>query len=57
VPAQPATPERVLRGLQAKAAGTDGPRREGKAVIFDDDISVTTVAHESSLFRELASAG
>jgi len=27
-------PERVLRALQAKAAGGDGPRREGKTVIF-----------------------
>ena len=30
VPQQPATPERVLRALQAKAAGTDAPRRDGK---------------------------
>ena len=32
VPQQPATPERVLRALHAKAAGTDAPRREGKTV-------------------------
>ena len=43
VPQQPATPERVLRALQAKAAGTDAPRREGKTVIFDEDISVMTL--------------
>ena len=32
VPQQPATPERVLRALQAKTAGTDEPRRDGKTV-------------------------
>jgi hypothetical protein len=53
VPAQPATPERVLRALQAKAAGEDGARRDGKTVIFDEDISVMSVADESSLFREI----
>ena len=42
VPQQPATPERVLRALQAKAAGTDAPRQDGKTVIFDEDISVMT---------------
>ena len=50
---QPATPERVLRALQAQAAGSDAPRREGKTVIFDEDISVMTLADESSLFREV----
>lgn len=35
----PITPERVLRALQEKAE----PRREGKQVIFDDDISINTV--------------
>ena len=34
---QPATPERVLRALEAKRRE---PRREGKRVIFDEDISV-----------------
>jgi CO/xanthine dehydrogenase Mo-binding subunit len=36
----PATPERVLRGIQAKPE----PRREGKRVIFDEDISVRSVS-------------
>jgi CO/xanthine dehydrogenase Mo-binding subunit len=36
----PATPERVLRAIQANAQ----PRREGKRVIFDDDISLATVS-------------
>ena len=37
----PATPEKVLRALEAKAE----PRREGKRVVFDEDISVNAVAH------------
>ena len=53
VPQQPATPERVLRALHAKAAGTAGPRRDGKTVIFDEEISVMTLADESSPFREV----
>ena len=36
----PATPERVLRALQERKE----PRREGKRVIFDEDISVRTVS-------------
>ena len=40
---QPATPERVLRALEAKKANGQ-PRRDGKRVIFDEAISVTTVA-------------
>ena len=36
----PASPERVLRALQTRAE----PRREGKRVIFDDDISVRAVS-------------
>jgi CO/xanthine dehydrogenase Mo-binding subunit len=36
----PATPERVLRAIQAKAE----PRRDGKRVIFDEDISVRSVS-------------
>jgi hypothetical protein len=38
----PATPERVLRALEAKRE----PRREGKRVIFDDEISVRTVSSD-----------
>ena len=37
----PATPERVLRALEGKRE----PRREGKRVIYDEEISV---AHVSS---------
>jgi CO/xanthine dehydrogenase Mo-binding subunit len=44
----PVTPERVLRALE-KADG--GPRRDGKWVIFDEDISVNAVAHADSRFR------
>jgi hypothetical protein len=36
----PATPERVLRALDAKRE----PRRDGKRVIFDEEISVRTVS-------------
>ena len=43
----PITPERVLRALERKE---QGPRREGKWTIFDDDLSVRTVAHEKSRF-------
>ena len=39
----PITPERVLRALEAKAAGTDQPMRHGKTVVFDSDLSVDTV--------------
>jgi hypothetical protein len=35
----PITPERVLRALEAKAE----PRREGKLVAFDDELSINTV--------------
>ena len=36
----PATPERVLRALE----GRKEPRREGKRVIFDEDLSLATVS-------------
>jgi hypothetical protein len=36
----PVTPERVLRALEAKAE----PRREGKRVIYDDELSVAAVS-------------
>jgi CO/xanthine dehydrogenase Mo-binding subunit len=44
----PITPERLLRALEKK---DQGPRREGKWVVFDEDISVNTVAAEGSRFR------
>jgi hypothetical protein len=40
----PITPERVLRALQANAAGAGGPKREGKTVIYDGELSVNAVA-------------
>lgn len=45
----PITPERVLRALEDKEAGTHGPRREGKKVIFDQDISISTVGANGGL--------
>jgi hypothetical protein len=38
----------VLRALDRKA---QGPRTDGKWLIFDEDISVNTVAAEGSRFR------
>ena len=38
----PATPERVLRALEAKSE----PRRDGKRVIFDEEISVATLSSD-----------
>jgi CO/xanthine dehydrogenase Mo-binding subunit len=40
----PLTPERVLRALEKKAAGEDAPRIDGKWVIFDEELSINTVA-------------
>ncbi len=39
----PITPERVLRALAAKAAGSDAPRKEGKVVEFDSELSIGVV--------------
>jgi CO/xanthine dehydrogenase Mo-binding subunit len=45
----PATPERVLRALEAK----EEPRRDGKRVIFDDALSIRTVSsNRGKGFRE-----
>jgi hypothetical protein len=44
----PITPERVLRAMHQKEKG---PRREGKWAIFDEELSVNTVAHPESRFR------
>jgi CO/xanthine dehydrogenase Mo-binding subunit len=41
----PITPERVLRALERKQRGESGPRREGKRVVFDDDISIDAVGN------------
>ena len=40
----PITPERLLRALQAQRE----PRREGKAVIFDEHLSVNSISAEGS---------
>ena len=47
----PMTPERVLRALERKAAGEDGPRRDGKRVVFDGHLSVNAVAAAGAAIR------
>jgi hypothetical protein len=47
----PITPEKVLRALQAKAAGSDAPRREGKKVVYDEALSVNTVSKGGMRFE------
>ncbi len=44
----PITPERLLAALDREAAGEDQPRREGKRVIYDEHLSVNTVATAKS---------
>ena len=39
----PITPERVLRALEQKEAARHEPRRDGKKIIFDEEISINTV--------------
>ena len=46
----PITPEKVLRALEKKGAGEAGPRREGKKIVFDEELSVNAVAHADSIF-------
>jgi CO/xanthine dehydrogenase Mo-binding subunit len=48
----PITPERVLRALDAKRE----PRRDGKHVVFDEELSVRSIAAEGSRFREFFAA-
>jgi hypothetical protein len=43
----PITPERVLRALEAKAE----PRRMGKVVVFDEELSVNAVGDGSLTFE------
>ncbi|HEY7381359.1 MAG TPA: molybdopterin cofactor-binding domain-containing protein [Gaiella sp.] len=47
----PITPEKVLRALEAKEAGAAGPRREGKKVVFDEELSVNTVSSGGMRFE------
>jgi CO/xanthine dehydrogenase Mo-binding subunit len=48
----PITPERVLRALEAKAQ----PRREGKLVVFDEELSVAHVAHPDAPVKLVVNA-
>ena len=48
----PITPERVLRALEAKAV----PRRTGKVVLFDEELSMAEVAHADVAVRLVVSA-
>jgi CO/xanthine dehydrogenase Mo-binding subunit len=48
----PITPERVLRALEAKAE----PRREGKVVIFDEELSLAKVAHPDAPVKLVVNA-
>ena len=52
----PITPERVLRALDAKAEGTGEPRRDGKVVIFDEEISLGANAHPDASMQFSVSA-
>jgi CO/xanthine dehydrogenase Mo-binding subunit len=52
----PITPERVLRALERKESGEGEPRRDGKHVVFDEHLSVMTVADAASPFRASISA-
>ena len=47
----PITPERVLRALQAKAAGDGEPKREGKTVTFDSELSVNSFSSGGIAFN------
>ncbi len=47
----PITPERVLRALEAKAAGTSEPRRDGRKVVFDEELSVNTLSSGAMRFE------
>jgi hypothetical protein len=41
----------VLRALEAKATGGGEPRREGKKVVFDEELSVNTVSSGGMRFE------
>jgi CO/xanthine dehydrogenase Mo-binding subunit len=48
----PITPERILRALEAKAQ----PRREGKVVVFDEELSLAKVAHPDAPVKFVVNA-
>src|SRR5207302_3961619 len=52
----PITPERVLRALEEKAAGSGEPARRGKVVAFDEDISLAAVAAPEAPVRLVVDA-
>ena len=52
----PITPERVLRALEEKAAGSGEPARRGKVVVFDEDISLAAVAAPEAPVRLVVDA-
>jgi hypothetical protein len=47
----PITPERVLRALEAKAAGGGEPRRDGKKIVFDEELSVNAFSSGGMRFE------
>ena len=47
----PISPEKVLRALERKAEQKDQPRREGKLVEFDEELSLNTVGSGSVRFE------
>jgi hypothetical protein len=47
----PITPERVLRALDAKRDGGGEPRREGKVIIWDEELSVNAVSDGAMKFE------
>ena len=50
----PITPEKVLRALDAKAGGTGDPRRTGKTVVYDTELSVNSVSSGGIAFGATA---
>ena len=47
----PITPERILRARERTRSGAAAPRREGRLVAFDEELSVNAIAGEESIFR------
>jgi CO/xanthine dehydrogenase Mo-binding subunit len=46
----PATPEHVLKALEMKQSGEAEARRDGKRVVFDEEISINTIGNGSLRF-------
>lgn len=47
----PITPEKVLKALDAKAAGRPESRRDGKRVIYDEELSINAVGAPDAVVR------